>query len=191
MGHSTRKLDLTGQRFGKLTVLGPAENIGAQTAWKCRCDCGRETVVATKRLRAGRTVSCGCVYSKSIGKRLTYVDGTCVEMLRAKTVRRNNTSGVPGVEWTPSKGLWRATICFKGKRHYLGGYKRFEDAVQARKRAEEELHDRFVRQFFDSLTAKNQAPAPPDRKGGSPMGEAIPPWNRPAAIRASGGGSSK
>ena len=92
MRHSTRKLDLTGQRFGKLSVLGPAENIGVQTAWRCRCDCGRETVVTTKRLRAGRTVSCGCVYGKSIGKRLTYVDGTCVEMLRAKTVRRNNTS---------------------------------------------------------------------------------------------------
>ena len=28
---------------------------------------------------------------------LTYVDGTCVEMLQSKTVRRNNTSGVPGV----------------------------------------------------------------------------------------------
>lgn len=191
MGRSTRKLDLTGQRFGKLTVLGPAENIGVQTAWKCRCGCGRETVVTTKRLRAGRTVSCGCVYGKSIGKRLTYVDGTCVEMLRAKTVRRNNTSGVPGVGWTPSKGLWRATICFKGKRYYLGGYKRFEDAVHARKRAEEELHDKFVRQFSGPLTAEDQAPAPPDQKGGSPMEEAIPPWNRPAATRAGGGGSGK
>lgn len=34
---------------------------------------------------------------------LTYIDGTCVEMLRAKTVRRNNTSGVPGVEWVARK----------------------------------------------------------------------------------------
>lgn len=189
MGHSTRKLDLTGQRFGKLSILGPAENIGVQTAWKCRCDCGRETVVTTKRLRAGRTVSCGCVYSKSIGKRLTYVDGTCVEMLRAKTVRRNNTSGVPGVGWTPSKGLWRATICFKGKRYYLGGYKCFEEAVQARKRAEEELHDRFVRQFSDLAAAKEPALAPSDWKGGRPMEEAIPPWSGPAATRANGGGS--
>ena len=32
MGHVTKKLDLTGQRFGKLTVLGPAENIGGKTA---------------------------------------------------------------------------------------------------------------------------------------------------------------
>ena len=38
-------------------------------------------------------------------------------------------------------------ICFKGKRHYLGSHARFEDAVKARKRAEEELHDRFLREF--------------------------------------------
>ncbi|MBD5084625.1 MAG: hypothetical protein HDT33_06075 [Clostridiales bacterium] len=78
---------------------------------------------------------------------LTFIDGTCVEMLRAKTVRCNNTSGVPGVEWRKSKQRWRASICFKGKRHYLGNYARFEDAVKARKRGEEDLHDKFLREF--------------------------------------------
>ena len=82
-----------------------------------------------------------------ISGHLTFVDGTCVEMLRAKTVRRNNTSGVPGVEWRKSKQRWRATICFKGKRHYLGSYILFEDAVKARKRGEEDLHDKFLREF--------------------------------------------
>ena len=77
---------------------------------------------------------------------LTYIDGTCVEMLASKTVRRNNTSGVPGVDWWASKGRWRAVICFKGRRYYLGSYSRFEDAVKARKRAEEELHDGFLRE---------------------------------------------
>lgn len=81
---------------------------------------------------------------------LTYVDGTCVEMLRANTVRKNNTSGVPGVDWRPTKNLWRATICFKGKRHYLGSYTRLEDAVKARKRAEEQLIEPFLAQFEDS-----------------------------------------
>ncbi|MDE7170723.1 MAG: hypothetical protein K2O11_02460 [Oscillospiraceae bacterium] len=78
---------------------------------------------------------------------LTFIDGTCVEILRAKTVRRNNTSGVPGVEWRKSSQRWRASICFKGKRHYLGSYIRFEDAVKARKRGEEDLHDKFLREF--------------------------------------------
>ncbi len=77
---------------------------------------------------------------------LTYIDGTCVEMLAAKTVRRNNTSGVPGVEWRASKQRWRAMICFKGRRYYLGSYARFEDAVKARKEAEKALHDEFLRE---------------------------------------------
>lgn len=150
-GHSRKKLDLTGQRYGKLTVLGPAENIGTRTAWRCQCDCGKEAIVPTHRLRCGHTKSCGCLVA---GRRLgadmpglTYIDGTCVEMLAAKTVRKNNTSGVPGVDWWAQKERWRASICFKGRRYYLGSYTAFEDAVQARKRGEAALHDTFLREF--------------------------------------------
>ena len=156
MKHSRRRLDLTGQRFGKLTVLAPAENVGRLTAWRCRCDCGQETVAVTKRLRDGHRTSCGCdkeFFGESpaeIGRAsLTYVDGTCVEMLRAKTVRCNNTSGVPGVDWLAKKQRWRASICFKGRRHYLGCYQNFDDAVQARKQAEEELFLPFLAEFED------------------------------------------
>lgn len=144
-GTFKKKLNLTGQQYGRLTVLAPAENIGSRTAWLCQCQCGKRTVVKTYHLRSGHVTSCGC--NDNITARLNYVDGTCVEMLKAKTVRRNNTSGVPGVDWRSSKGSWRASICFKGKRYYLGNYKRFEDVVQARKYAEEHLHDEFLREF--------------------------------------------
>ena len=150
--HSTKKLNLTGQRYGKLAVLGPAENVGSRTAWRCLCDCGRETVATTQRLRDGRCTSCGCdkpsCAPAAAGRAsLTFVDGTCLEMIRAGTVRRNNTSGVPGVDWVASKGLWRAVICFKGRRHYLGSYGRFEDAVKARKKAERELFEPFLEEY--------------------------------------------
>ena len=144
--YSRKKLDLTGQRYGQVTVLAPAENIGGRTSWLCRCDCGREIIAQSRHLRSGHVVSCGCARGKSL-KNLTYVDGTCVEMLRAKTVRKNNTSGVPGVDWAKRKRRWRASICFKGKRYCLGSYEKFDDAVQARKRAEEDMHDSFVREF--------------------------------------------
>lgn len=61
MSHSRRKLDLTGQRFGKLTVIGPAENVGSRTAWYCRCDCGAKVVEKTLYLRNGHVKSCGCL----------------------------------------------------------------------------------------------------------------------------------
>lgn len=143
-GYSCKKMDLTGQRFGKLLVLSPADNVGNKTAWHCRCDCGREIVAKTAHLRSGHVKTCGCV---AIRERLTLVEGTCVEMLQAKTVRRNNTSGVPGVEWMKGARRWRATICFQGKRRYLGKYVRFEDAVKARKEAEAQFHDAFVERY--------------------------------------------
>ncbi len=143
MSHSTKRLDLTGQQFGRLTVLEPAENTGGRTAWRCRCTCGQETVVTTCHLRNGHTTSCGC----SRVPHLTYIDGTCVEMLRAKTIRRNNTSGVSGVDWWAAKKVWRASICFKGKRYYLGSFHCFDDAVCARKQAEAKLHDHFLQQY--------------------------------------------
>ena len=75
------------------------------------------------------------------------MDGTFVELIRSKTIRSNNTSGVTGVEWLPDTNKWKASICFKGKRRYLGSYGKFEDAVKARKRAEEELFEPFLEEF--------------------------------------------
>ena len=110
MGHSRQKLDLAGQRYGKLTVIGPAPNVGNRTAWLCRCDCGRETVVTSGHLRSGHTSSCGCrgqgAASAGAGLMgLTFIDGTCVEMLRAKTIRKKIPAVFP--EWTgwPGNGF--------------------------------------------------------------------------------------
>lgn len=56
-------IDLTGQHFGRLTVLELTEerksNGGA--VWKCRCDCGTELQVSAGNLKRGATVSCGCI----------------------------------------------------------------------------------------------------------------------------------
>lgn len=56
-----KAIDLTGQTFGHLTVLGrgtaPAGRKGVH--WECRCTCNRTTVVRADNLRAGITKSCG------------------------------------------------------------------------------------------------------------------------------------
>lgn len=55
-----RLRDLTGQRFGKLVVRERTANIGRQTAWLCKCDCGNEKAVPSWNLVSGQTKSCGC-----------------------------------------------------------------------------------------------------------------------------------
>lgn len=156
MDCSTKRLDLTDQQYGDLTVLRPAANVDGRTAWLCRCSCGRETVVKTKNLRSGHQSTCGVCRKRGI-EGLTYVDGTCVEMLRTRTVRRNNTSGVPGVLWRADKKRWAVSLMFKGRRHSLGYYKQFDEAVQARQKAEVAYFDNFLREFAVASSAEAEA----------------------------------
>lgn len=54
-------IDLTGRRFGRLTVLEYAgADKGKRAMWRCQCDCGKEKVVTSYSLQTGRTQSCGC-----------------------------------------------------------------------------------------------------------------------------------
>lgn len=55
-----RTIDLTGVRFGRLTAVREAEQIGYTKRWLCRCDCGRTVAVSRQHLRRGSTNSCGC-----------------------------------------------------------------------------------------------------------------------------------
>ncbi len=57
--------DLTGQHFGKLTVVG-IEHVGVNGAqfWQCDCECGESTVVPHALLVGKGPRSCGCIRSK-------------------------------------------------------------------------------------------------------------------------------
>lgn len=60
-----KRLDLTGQVFGRLTALYPLEERKAgRTCWRCRCTCGNEVDVQTTLLMHGGTQSCGCLRDK-------------------------------------------------------------------------------------------------------------------------------
>ena len=57
------KYDLTGQRFGRLIVLGRTKERPNthDVYWLCKCDCGAEKNVTTGHLSAGTVRSCGCL----------------------------------------------------------------------------------------------------------------------------------
>ncbi len=53
--------NLTGQRFGLLTVTGQGEKKGRRSTWHCVCACGGEKDVKGHNLKSGNVRSCGCL----------------------------------------------------------------------------------------------------------------------------------
>ena len=66
----SRVVDLKGQRFGRLTVIGRAPRKGntEQACWECLCDCGNTITTLGYCLRSGGTTSCGCYHKEVSGK---------------------------------------------------------------------------------------------------------------------------
>lgn len=139
---NNRRINLIGKRFGKLLVIDEFEHeIGDQIVfWKCRCDCGNTTIVNTDLLNNGHTKSCGHLKKEAIDKYIASEakEGTLLVAIdKKRKINKNNKSGVKGVYWDKSRGKWSASITFKRKNIHLGRFDNKQDAIEARKRAEE------------------------------------------------------
>jgi hypothetical protein len=55
-----RNIDITDQKYNRLTAIRVFDKVGTVNRWLCRCDCGKETVVRINSLRRGEIKSCGC-----------------------------------------------------------------------------------------------------------------------------------
>jgi hypothetical protein len=67
--YALRKKNEVGKRYGKLVVIG--EMPRKPRYWRCKCDCGKETIVLGQSLRIGATTSCGCYQRKNISRIMT------------------------------------------------------------------------------------------------------------------------
>lgn len=56
-----RKVDITGERFGRLIVISKVGSDGRNSIWECACACGNHIKVALPHLRQKGTRSCGCL----------------------------------------------------------------------------------------------------------------------------------
>ena len=171
-------LDLTGERYGRLVVLGPwegetpdsgvvkdgsvkQEGAGEKTAaerWLCRCDCGNLCVCQKESLRTGKTKSCGCLREEqrkvNMQSAIHFTDNTCLERIASRKNASNNTSGRRGV-YLRKNGTWRASIGFQGKVYNLGTFKDYEEAVRARAEAEKKYYDAFL-EIYQSKQEKTK-----------------------------------
>lgn len=154
--------DLVGQKYGRLTVIKFNGSVKYCAIWECKCDCGNSVNVRAKDLRSGNTKSCGC-YAKEIHtkvgkenfKKAEIIEHVNIPLLLNPKLRVTNKSGVTGVWWETTKQLWASEIWFQCKRYKLGRYDKFDDAVKARKRAEEKLHGDFLKWYFEEYKKEN------------------------------------
>lgn len=65
---NTNRLNLIGQRFGRLTVIEEAGINSGYTLWKCKCDCGNEIIARGTHLKYGNTRSCGCLHREMLSQ---------------------------------------------------------------------------------------------------------------------------
>lgn len=71
-----KRIDLSGHRYGRLLVLGRAEDYVSptghrKTQWHCLCDCGIKRVVQGNSMRSGATTSCGCWHKEATSQAVT------------------------------------------------------------------------------------------------------------------------
>lgn len=142
------KHDLTGQRFGRLVVEEFAYRKNKKTYWKCKCDCGRECFVCSPNLLDGFTISCGCRNEENKKALPTYdrglVDGTMISAINGqRKMNKNNHSGHVGVHYDKSRKKWVAQIMFQRRAILIGRYDTIEEAVEARKLAENKYFGKY------------------------------------------------
>src|SRR4051812_42097646 len=74
---ATRKIDLVGQKFGKLEVIKQVKNNGhSATKWQCKCECGKIVDVVSTSLRKGFTKSCRCDQVRKLWKGFEGISGS-------------------------------------------------------------------------------------------------------------------
>lgn len=113
--------------------------------------CGKEAKVKlTTLVKITKCAAC----AHDIGQKadtvhaVTYVDGSSLSSIRARTggrINKNSTSGANGVG-KDCHGRWRAYINFQRKQFYLGSYDTIEEAVAARKEAEELIYAPYLKE---------------------------------------------
>ena len=223
----SKRMNLVGEKFGKLTVISFYDVKHGHSRWVCECDCGsdKQIIADGVHLKRGNIKSCGCLKvscakglsemnkkfntydlsgecgigytskgeefyfdledydlikdycwhitkdgyvvrtgEKSMHSLVMNVDDKKIDhkqhkkndnrksQLRIcstqennmnKTISKNNTSSVTGVYWNKKYNKWWSSIKVNNKSIYLGSFTNFDDAVKARKQAEEKYFGEF------------------------------------------------
>ena len=118
--------DLTGQRFGMLTVISRAEDYVQYSGkrivqWLCVCDCGTEKIIRGKHLKSGAIVSCGC-YGRNRLKDSITTHGKRHHRLYGVWCNMKNRCYNPKVKCYPRYGGRGIKVCDEWKGNFQAFY---------------------------------------------------------------------
>lgn len=106
-----RLTDLTGERFGRLTVISFAGRRGRYGYfWRCLCDCGKSVDVIRQSLTKAVTRSCGCLHSETSGGVVIHGEPQNSPEYRAWINMKSRCSN-PGVKEFPHYGGRGISVC--------------------------------------------------------------------------------
>ena len=110
--------DLTGQKFGKLTVIEhKGKNAHKHTLWLCRCECGNKIIIRSGDLVTGSTKSCGCSRQESLkkhGKR-----NTRLYNIWANMIQRCTNQNIPAYKNYGARGI---VVCDEWHKSFASFY---------------------------------------------------------------------
>ena len=154
-----KNLELKNQIINGITLLEKTDKKrrGA-ILWKCKCFCGNIFIAEAYRIKNGEIRSCGCkrkVFRKDNFKKArkelskSFKEGTCLSLIANNKVRKNNKSGITGISIRQNKysTSYIVRICVQGKKIRIGTYKDIEEAIKARKEAEEKYYKPILEKY--------------------------------------------
>lgn len=145
---SVKETSIAGKQFGRLKAIKEdGRDKHRNVSWLCECTCGRFTKASIYNLRSGNTTSCGC-YKDEVSTAMlnkNCVEGTNLNRMNMK-VQQRTKSGHKGV-YQKVSGKFNAYIGFQYKRIDLGTFDTIEEAIAARKVAEEKYYQPLLDKY--------------------------------------------
>lgn len=127
-----KRVDITGQRFGRLVALYPTEKrSNASIVWHCQCDCGNTSEVSARALMHNGTESCGCLRK---------------DAAKAALERRGK---IPGVYYSKRLDAYIVKQIHGAKCYYIGKRKSIEEAIALRDAVNQVPEEKFSEWFAD------------------------------------------
>lgn len=122
MFQMSKRIDLTGKRFGRLVVVKfTGKRRGTNALWKCVCDCGNTAIVVSSELQRGRTRSCGCLH-REVAKKMSTKHGLWKHPLNKVWITIKQRCYNPNCAQYPYYGRRGIKVCDKWKDSFKAFY---------------------------------------------------------------------